>query len=476
MSNSLLGISSIRPKEASSVKWRSKEAWAVLFFFLLFLLFLYFGSAASLRILYPILSLVVAVYLYIRHQVLYIGFCWWIWFLSPLFVRLVDFRVGWDPSRQMLIAPYFVVFVTTLTLVKYLPRAYRENGLPFVLAFSGVAYGLLIGLINNSPVAVVRSLLDWLAPLLLAFHLFVNWRDYPVYRQHIKRVFLWCVLLTGAYGIYQFVAAPEWDRYWLIQSGMFTSMGSPEPFGMRVWSTMHSTGPFGAVMQSGLLLLLTSSSALIFPASLVGYLSLLLAQTRGAWGALLLGIFILMGSVKEKLQMRFFSIVLVIVVCVIPILAIDPISDVVVTRLETFTNLSTDQSFNDRANNYDRQLEIAFSSLLGTGLGNTWVVNERTGQIEVIVIDSGILDIFFTLGWLGAALYVGGLASALFRITNLEECKFDSFVAASRAIVISLFSMLILGSTMIGVGGMMLWSFIAMSFSAQKFYKIKTRS
>jgi hypothetical protein len=452
-------------------KQRSQEAWIVISCFLLLLLFLYFASAGSLRLLYPALSLMVAIYLYIRHPVLYLGFCWWIWFLSALFVRLVDLRVGWDPSRQMLIAPYLVVFVTLATLFRNLPAAYRQGGLPFILAFSGIFYGLLIGLVNNSPVAVTRSLLDWLVPLLFAFHLFVNWRDYPSYRQNIKRVFLWCVLLTGAYGIYQFVVAPEWDRYWLIESKMFTSSGDPEPFGMRVWSTMHSTGPFGVVMLAGLLLLFTNTNPLIFPASAVGYISFLLAQTRAAWGVWLLGVFLLMSSVKQNVQMRLMITILVMAICVVPIATIEPIREVILPRLETFTNLQQDQSYNDRSGNYDRQLSVAFSSVLGSGFGYTWSVNERTGRVEVVVLDSGVLDILFTLGWFGAAMYIGGLTLLISQVLKLKESRFDDFVGAARAIGVTLLAMLLIGSVMLGLAGMIFWGFLAMAMAAHKYYE-----
>jgi hypothetical protein len=451
---------------------RSAQAWIVIAGFILLTATCYFGGAASLlRLVFPASSLLVAVFLYLRHPILYIGFTWWIWFLTPFLTRLVDYRIGWDPTRQMLLAPYLVVFVTITTFIKYLPGAVRQGGLPFVLGFIGVIYGFLVGLIFNQPVPVIRGLLDWLSPILFAFHLFINWRDYPSYRQHIQRVFVWCVLITGAYGIYQFVVAPEWDKFWLIESKMFTSSGNPEPFGMRVWSTLHSTGPFGSVMQAGLLLLFTSSGPLIFPASAVGYLSFLLSQVRTNWGGWILGIIIILGSVNARIKMRLIMIILVMAMCVVPLLNIEPISEVVTTRLESFSNLQKDTSFLERSKSYDRNLNLALSTALGNGLGNIWKVNEKTGQIEVIVIDSGILDMFFTLGWFGAIPYLGGLLLMLFSVSNYTEGKLDSFVSAARAIGISSCAQLIIYSGMLSVSGMIMWGFLAMAMAAHKYYQ-----
>jgi len=455
-----------------SPRQRSLQGWIVILGFVLLSVTCYFAGAASLlRLIYPATALVVAIFLYLRHPILYIGFTWWMWFLTPLVARLIDYRVGWDPTRQILIAPYLVVFVTIATFLRHFPQASRQGGLPFILAAIGVFYSFLVGLIYNAPVPVARGLLDWLSPIIFSFHLFMNWRDYPSYRKNLQRTFLFCVLLTGAYGIYQFVVAPEWDRYWLIESKLFTSSGDPVPFGMRVWSTLHSVGPFGAVMQTGLLLLFTASGPLIFPASAVGYVSFLLAQARTNWGGWLLGVIIIMGSVKAKIQMRLIAIVVIMALCVIPLTTIEPISEVVSARLESFSNLEKDTSFKDRSGSYDRNLGIALSNVLGNGLGNIWKVNEKTGQIEVFVIDSGILDMFFTLGWFGAVFYLGGLILILFSVMQYGEARFDSFVSAARAIGISSCAQLIIGSGMLSVSGMILWGFLAMAMSAHKYYQ-----
>ena len=457
-------------KEQFSPQDRSAQSWIIILGFVFLITACYFTSTASLHLVFPATSFLVGLFLYLRHPIHYIGFTWWIWFLTPLITRLVDYRVGWDPTRQMLIAPYLVVFLTIFTFSKHLPSSLRQGGLPFLLAAIGVCYGCLIGLIYNQPLPVVRSFLDWLSPIIFAFHLFSNWRDYPTYRQHLQRTFIWCVIILGSYGVYQFVVAPEWDRYWLIQSKMFTSAGDPIPFGMRIWSTLHSSGPFGTVMQTGLLLLFTSTGPLIFPASAVGYLSFLLSQVRTSWGGWLLGIIIIFGSVKPQIQMRLITIILVMTICVIPLVTIEPLSKVITTRLESLSNIEKDPSFRDRSATYDRSLNLALSNVIGNGFGNTWKVNEKTGQIEVVVIDSGILDMFFTLGWIGAIPYISGLVLMLITVGNYTEGRFDSFLSAARAIGISSCAQLIIYSGMLSISGMIMWGFLAMAMAGHKYY------
>jgi hypothetical protein len=457
-------------KEQFSPQDRSAQSWIIILGFVFLITACYFTSTASLHLVFPATSFLVGLFLYLRHPIHYIGFTWWIWFLTPLITRLVDYRVGWDPTRQMLIAPYLVVFLTIFTFLKHLPSSLRQGGLPFLLSVIGVSYGCLIGLIYNQPLPVVRSFLDWLSPIIFAFHLFSNWRDYPTYRQHLQRTFIWCVIILGSYGVYQFVVAPEWDRYWLIQSKMFTSAGDPIPFRMRIWSTLHSSGPFGTVMQTGLLLLFTSTGPLIFPASAVGYLSFLLSQVRTSWGGWLLGIIIIFGSVKPQIQMRLITIILVMTICVIPLVTIEPLSKVITTRLESLSNIEKDPSFRDRSATYDRSLNLALSNVIGNGFGNTWKVNEKTGQIEVVVIDSGILDMLFTLGWIGAIPYISGLVLMLITVGNYTEGRFDSFLSAARAIGISSCAQLIIYSGMLSIAGMIMWGFLAMAMAGHKYY------
>ncbi|MBD2138033.1 O-antigen ligase domain-containing protein [Anabaena sp. FACHB-1237] len=458
-------------KNTYSPQDRSAISWIVIVTAIILNLTCYFASAGSFRLVFPITSLIVGIFLYIRHPIHYIGFTWIIWFITPLLARLVDYKVGWDPSRQMLIAPYLVVFITIVTFLKYLPSTSHQEGLPFLLGSIGVFYGFLVGAIYNQPLPVIRSFLDWLSPIIFGFHLFSNWRDYPSYRKNIQRIFVWSVLFLGAYGIYQYVVAPEWDKYWLIQSKMFTSAGNPVPFGLRIWSTLHSVGPFGTVMQAGLLLLFTSSSPLIVPASAVGYLSFLLSQVRTSWGGWLLGIIIIFSSVKPQLQMRLITIILVMTMCVVPLVNIEPMSTVITSRLESFSNLEKDSSFKDRSASYDRNLNLALSNVLGNGFGNIWKVNEKTGQIEVIVIDSGILDMFFTLGWFGAIPYITALIIMIISVIKYTEGRIDSFISAARAISIATFSQLIIYSGMLSISGMIMWGFFAMAMAGHKYYQ-----
>lgn len=447
----------------------NKPAWIaigglILFTFLGILL----GAGSIIRLFFPIASLATGLYLYSNFPILYIGFTWWLWFLTPFVSRLIDYRSGWDPSRLVLVTPFIVTIITTITVVKHLLKTYKYGGLPFFMVFVAISYATLIGLVNNQLFAVARSFLDWFAPVAFAFHIWVNWREYPRYRQVIQSTFLWGLLIMGVYGIFQYLVAPEWDGFWLVESGMTSSSGSPEPLGMRVWSTMHSRGPFASTMQAGLLLVFTHKSIWRFPAAIAGTISLLLSTVRSAWGGWILSLLLFIPSLKSRLQLKIITTLLIFIIIIVPLTRVEPFKSQIQSRLQTLTNIEKDSSFQARQDIYSESFKIALSTFQGRGLGYTWSFEEQ--KFGSLVIDSGILDTFFTLGWIGAIPYLGGLLLIVINIIKNDLFSHDSFLNTTRALGISYCATLIIGSIMLSVGGMLLWGFLSITLAGKKYY------
>lgn len=436
-------------------------AWLAIFVLIAFTaLGSFLGLGKILNLAFPGGCLVVGLLLYFRHPVLYVGFAWWLWFLTPFVRRIADYRSGFVDPSPILLAPYLVSLIALMTLFNYLPKIHRQGGLPFILVFTGVFYGLLIGLIKFPPATVIVALFDWLSPILLGFHLFTQWRDYPTYRRLFKRLFLWATLIMGTYGLVQYITAPDWDAFWLIKTN-FTSAGKPEPLMMRIWSTLNSPGPFGNTMKSCLLLLLCVEGPLAVPASIAGYLTFLLASVRSAWGGWMVGVLAYSLSVKPKHQIRLFVTIAVLVVLVTPLVTIDPFADKILTRFETLGDLSNDGSATVRKDTFVLLVGPALSSFVGKGIGDK-------------LYDWGIFAFLFNLGWIGTFFYVSGLGLLVFRLFHGVEpfaLRDDSFFYCARAIVVSCIVQLPFGSVMAGVLGASLWSFLAMGLAAQTYYR-----
>ena len=447
------------PTKVFLLSLQPAQAWMAILGLVLFTaLCIVVGEGKILNLAFPAGAFAVGVLLYLRYPTIYVGFTWWICFLTPLVRRLADYRSGFTDPSPILLAPYLVILVTLATLWQHLPKTHRHGGLPFVLTFVGVFYGFLIGLIQGSPIKVTIALLDWLTPVLFGFYLFVNWRNYGSYRQNIQRTFVWAVLLTGVYGIYQYLVAPPWDRFWMINVNR-NSFGLPEPLGIRVWSTMNAPLVFAVVMMAGLLLLFSYKGPLRLPASGAGYLAFLLSLARTAWGGWFVGLLTLASSLKSSLQMRLIITMMVIAVCVVPLTTIEPFSEVIHSRLETLSNVEDDGSAQARMQIYEYWLDDALNNFQGMGIGNAPGV------------DSAILNLLLSLGWLGTIFYMGGMLLLLFELFQCSESRLDPFASTARAIALGIFFQLILGSVMIEIPGVVLWGFLGMGMAARKYYQ-----
>ncbi len=442
------------------------QAWMAILGFAFFSEILLLAHAGSLlRLFFPAGAFVVGIFLYFRYPILYLGFNWWIAFLSPWVRRLIDNESGWVDPSPVLLAPVLVMLLTLITFVRHLPTSYRQGGLPFVLSSMAVFYASLVGLIKNPSAGAVIASLGWLTPITFGFHLFVNWREYPSYRQNIQRTFLWCVLLTGTYGVYQFITAPAWDRYWMLNAAI-DSIGFPEPFQIRVFSTMNAPGAFAVVLMAGLLLLLSNQGVWRFPASVAGYLSFLLSQVRSAWLGWFVGLLALIPFLKPRFQMSLIATILILAVGVVPLTTVEPFSEVINSRVQSFSDAKGDESYNERMAGYTELFDEALGELPGRGLG--FVIS--SSKTSFGPNDSGILAILFSLGWFGTIPYMSGIALLFFSSFQGGETSFDPFVSTARGISLGVFAQIGLGVATAGVSGNLFWGFAGMAMAAHKYY------
>ncbi|MDJ0742752.1 MAG: O-antigen ligase domain-containing protein [Xenococcaceae cyanobacterium MO_167.B27] len=453
---------SYSPQKSSLGILQPAPAWtAILGFVFCSVLLILVGAGKILNLVFPAGAFVVAVFLYFRAPILYLGFTWWLCFLSPFVRRLADYRSGFTDPSPILLAPFLVVLVTLVTLYQHLPKAHRQGGLPFILCFTSIFFGICLGFVRTSPIAVGIAGLTWLTPVLLSFHLFVNWRDYPSYRQNIQRVFFWGVLVMGVYGVFQYLVAPEWDQFWLNSTEMWTA-GKPKSLGIRVWSTMNAYYTFAVFMMAGLLILINQTGVLSISASAVGYLTLLLAKSRTVWLGWFGALLIIFSSLKSKHQIRLIIIVMMITMLLVPLISIDSFSENITSRIETLSSLEDDRSGQTRLGAYDIFFSNPLMALIGIGIGN---------KEESLVWDSGILAIFSSLGWFGGILYLSGMLKLIFELWQFSRRSRDQFANIASGVSMSILFMIPLASSHAGVHGICLWSFLGMGLAGRKYYQ-----
>jgi hypothetical protein len=453
-------------------------AWYAILGLAIVTLLLTLGHAGSIvRIGFPLAAFGVGVYLYRTVPVLYVGFTWWIWFLSPWIRRMVDYFSTWVDPSPILLTPPLVTLIMGATLIKKLPTITKEGGVPFILAIAAILYSYAVGIIQAPIVPATIAAVSWLPPILFAFHILTNWQDYPKYRANTQQVFLWATLIMGVYGIVQFLIVPGWDKFWMDMSEM-NSIGTPEPLQIRVFSVMNAPGAFAVTMMAGLLLLLANPSAVGFAASGAGYLSFLISSVRSSWLGWAVGLAFLFGTLKSNLQMRLFLVILLMGLSIMPLTMMEPFASNISKRMDTFSNVKEDISFQERSRGYDLVLDLALSQGLGAGLGAADSKTNRFSHVlfPIGVNDSTVLSLMYTLGWMGAVPYLVGFGLILINTFRAKVVKSDPFASCARAIVIGCVAQFWLGSIFLGISGILTWVFASMVIAAQRHHNLLRHS
>ncbi|MEM5387314.1 glucose-6-phosphate isomerase [Paraburkholderia phymatum] len=365
-----------------------------------------------LTLAFPVLSIAVGFWLYIRSPVKYVGYVWWLWFLSPEVRRLVDWTNGaYTPTSPIQVAPLAVTMISGLSLIRFYPVLAQRRGLPVLLVLSGLGYAFMVGVLSSGPLAALYDLANWVYPILIGFHILAYSRQYAEYRETIVRTFIGGILVTGIYGLIQFCVMPPWDVFWMRYSQM-NSLGDSVPFGVRVFSTMNSSGPFAFAMMGALVYVMAANHRVRWLAGAFGLLSLSLSLVRSAWGGWVIAMLVQLAKSDNKMRMRIAVTAMVLAFFLMPLLMVSPIVERMQVRLQSIVNLHDDRSYAARNDFYEKFARTAFSDLTGEGLGATGTSTKlaNDGRLgEYGNFDSGVMNIPFVLGWPGMLLYVSGL-------------------------------------------------------------------
>jgi hypothetical protein len=455
--------------------WDAASAWRILSrsvvaaFAAFILLLLIAGQGASVMAWFPALALAIGMLLYFVDQPLYLGFCWWLWFLVPEVRRLVDYETTWHTINPVMVAPFFVSGLCLVSAFRYLPMFRRASLAPFALILASLVYSTVVGVIVTTPEAAAFGFLNWAVPVGLAFHIAARVDLYPAFQRVIRQTFIGGALVMGGYGLIQYFFMPPWDAFWLNNCGMI-NQGRAVAQEVRVFSTLNSSGPFSFVLVGCLMQLFSGSGKLRLPAAVVGYCSLFLSLVRAAWLAWIVGFVFLIwrsGWREPKRLVVLAGIALV----VLPVAFVGPVAPKIQERFDTLYTLDEDDSYQQRRDFYVTFLSVAVDNFAGAGIGSTGVSTKLTNNGQMVGLayfDSGLMQVPFVLGWAGAAAYLIGLAllgkATVFRRGRPRDPAQDTM----HAIVLAVGSMMIFENSLIGVEGVTFWSCLGLAVAARR--------
>jgi hypothetical protein len=435
-------------------------------FFGLTLILILAHQGRALELLYPLGAFGVGVVLYRRYPAHYVGFLCWLFFVSSEVRRLADFYNGaFNATSPIQLAPLMVAALSGFGLLRHHRLLAQRRSMPLLLVLLGVFYSYLIGMTSAGLFAATYSLVAWIFPVLIAFHVMITWESYPVYQRVLLKTFVWGGVVMGLYGIVQFTLMPPWDAFWLLATKM-NSEGLPIPFGIRVSSTMNSSGPFAIVIMACTVFSSAAVGKTRMAAMGLSAISLLLTVVRAAWGGWVIALLYMFSSLNGRGRARMLLGVMLIIAFCAPLATIGPVADTIANRFSTITDIKDDNSYQVRSQFYAEFLSRALTDIAGQGMGSTGQGSKLSSDADDksnVNFDSGLMEIPFVMGWPGTLMYGGGVIWMLLRaLSRGRQLKTDKFASAACGVSIAIFAMMVFVNTLTGSGGLLF--FLGVSF------------
>ncbi len=380
-----------------------------------------------------------------------------VWAFSPELRRLIDWKIGFNAISIVSILPYLVL-LPAVAIVLYGRRLSRIDFRLLAAAFvwiGGFTFALWIGFANGNMVPAVYSYVLFVMPV--AFGLWVATVRAPedVLRNRISSALLWIATVLSFYAAVQFAILPAWDSSWM-RNANITSIGTPIPFGFRVFSTLNAPAPFADFLVCALLLnlpRLKSPRPLLLFQFALSLGALALTQVRADWIALVLGIACYLLFTPQR--MRTLTVLGGVLLAFGSVGAVAPlalgdtqIGTTISDRLGTLTNLSGDVSYNERAQYLAGPLTWALQDPVGSGLGVLGTAAKLSDTARTRDFDNGYIARLTEMGWFGSACYFGTIAFAFgfalwrrARALRAGDPDSAAFAAATAALGLALIAL-----------------------------------
>ena len=449
-------------------------SWAIIGMILITVALILSPASRLLLYTYPLMAVLIGGYLYRRHITSYVGLVCWLWFLTPLVRRLLDYRAGWTQPTAVLLAPPLAALVPVVLLFPDWRQVLRRHAAPLLGVLITCIYATCIGLLNYSAKFVFQDLLTWVAPLVFALMLCWHSEQAPELFEAFEKAFLYGLLVVGIYGLAQFFLMPKWDAFWMGWVSM-DSIGKPLPTEVRVFSTMNAPQILASFLAAGLIIAFNSQRKIRFLSIPLGLICLALSLARSGWVAMAAGTLYLLFTLPQRQRFRLVMAGTVAALVMLAALQNPDLQDVMSQRFETFTSVRNDTSFMDRMDNY-RSLVAGFVDYpFGAGMGSTPAMAVSTTQPaantgwQVDLGDSTIAMLTTTLGLAGTMVLLGfllPLAPSLFRGESVNA----AYTHVMRAVLIGMIAEAALDGVVSGPTGFLTWGSLGfcIALSARK--------
>jgi hypothetical protein len=416
------------------------------------------GGAVVMAVAFPAAAGALALWWEERDPARFVKLLLWTFILAPGVRHFVELYSGYSQNDPIMLAPYFVVLAATPRVILYLLSG-RRYAMKFLLMCIGALYGLALGLGIMGTYHPVLVAMMWLVPLWVAIYVCARANSLAKIRDAANQTFCLAVPVIALYGIAQFVDVTPWDAYFMTaswQEASFNSIGFPNPFEVRVFATMNSPDSLAAMLGTGLLLMPPTGRARNWIAIPMGLAALLLTAERAAWGAFIAALLVMMIVGRDPAMRKSVARLAVAVAMVFCILiSVPKIAQPLKERVGSFLALSEDHSARERWQTYAYAISALDSSTLGRGLD--WINNDSYGNQRNETLDSGLIDIFTSLGIPGGTIFLVGMFALAFQGIRIARHAADPRAASEFAAAFFGFAQLPFMSQFEGVAGVFLY-------------------
>jgi hypothetical protein len=409
------------------------------------------------------------------------------WCITPLIRRLIDFHNGaFNPVQITSLVP----FALMLPLAFACTRPGRLARVPSLLRWlAGVwvavfTYGFLIAFAAGDVAPALFTFAEYLAPMVGG--IWIASEDVSV-EQCFRRLALMvlpCAAVAAIYGVVQWIQPPPWDVMW-VEGADFQTAGLPEPFVMRVFSTLNSPGTAGDFFALALLLALPAlrlrKYLWVWPLLTILGCALLLTQVREAWIGLIVGVAAYLVLSPRRMSalplLAAYAAVLGMLIVALPsFVGSGQDADLLSSRVSTLTDIGHDESAIDRQMEISEGIDAGLRNPVGTGLGvlgSASKIGANPAMELGTIIDSGYLTRFIELGYLGTLGYLfvvlGGPLILAYRLAR-RSAELNSDVKVVVAVALAFCAFLAWGDAAdeahFGIEGLFFWLGLGLASAA----------
>lgn len=384
----------------------------------------------------------------------YVTIVFFLWAFVPEIRRLLDWERGFSTLPIINLLPLLSLIPAIFVLKQswsLLGRTYRTVALIWVISF---AYALFVAYATGGLIGGLYDVLSFVLPVgmgvLLAQQ---SGKDFKAAYERTASSLLWIAAAAGVYGIWQYVHPPPWDVFW-VDNANLGSIGSPVPFGLRVFGPLNAPGPFADFLTLAIIanlprLRLKSllSTILIAPC----LVALALSLVRTDWIGLILAtvLYLLLSPKRRDAAGSLFAVALTCCLFVVVLISTVPGASNAVesisNRFGTFGSLNEDSSVIARQGETNAAIQIGIHEPLGQGAGTVGVSAKLGAGGGTVTVDNGYISRFLEMGWLGSAGYavaillaVGSSLLAYTRMRRGGDVDGASFAAFAVALQVLL--------------------------------------